>query len=122
MQRALAGQQTYLEGLSSIGKVPELHPSERERQLEWQRHSESMAEARQAARKKSIFAQIGTESLILYGTRAVSWFKDHTDERRRIETPMKSISHSFEMPRVEIVDPMGLQMMLLHFRREDRPQ
>ena len=122
VQRALAGQETYLEGLSSIGIVPELHPSERERQLEWQRHSDSMAEAWRAARKKSIFAQIATESLILYGTRAVSWFRDHTDEQRRIETPMGSISHSFEMPRVEIVDPMGLQMMLLHFRGEDRPQ
>ncbi|MBW6420828.1 hypothetical protein KX729_05180 [Rhizobium sp. XQZ8] len=122
VQRALEGQQAYLEGLSSIGKVPELHPSERERQLEWQRHSDSMAEAWQAAKKKSIFAQIATESLILYGTRSVSWFGDHTDERRRIETAMKSISHSFEMPRVEIVDPMGLQMMLLRFRGEVRPQ
>lgn len=121
VQRALAGQQAYLEGLNSIGKVPELHPSERERQLEWQRHSDSMAEAWRAARKKSIFAQIATESLILYGTRAVSWFKDFTDEQRRIETTMKSISHSIEMPRVEIVDPTGLQMMLLHFRGEDRP-
>ncbi|MGE6742054.1 hypothetical protein ACQKGC_17415 [Allorhizobium pseudoryzae] len=121
VQRALAGQQAYLEGLNSIGKVPELHPAERERQLEWQRHSDSMTEAWRAARKKSIFAQIATESLILYGTRAVSWFKDFTDEQRRIETTMKSISHSIEMPRVEIVDPMGLQMMLLHFRGEDRP-
>ena len=122
VQQALAGQAAYLEGLSSIGMVPELHPSERERQLEWQRHTDSMAEAWQAARKKSIFAQIATESLILYGTRAVSWFRDHTDEHRRIETPMGSISHSFEMPRVEIVDPMGLQMMLLQFRGEQRPQ
>lgn len=121
-QRALAGREAYLEGLGSIGMVPELHPSERERQLEWQRHSDSMAEAWRAARKKSIFAQIATESLILYGTRAVSWFKDHMDEQRRIETSMGSISHSFEMPRVDIVDPMGLQMMLLHFRGEDRPK
>jgi hypothetical protein len=122
VQRALAGQKAYLEGLSSIGMVPELHPSERERQLEWQRHSDSMAEAWRAARKKSIFAKIATESLILYGTRAVSWLKDDTDERQRIETPMGTLSHSFEMPRVEIVDPMGLQIMLLHFRGEDRPQ
>lgn len=122
VHRALAGREAYLEGLSSIGTVPELHPSERERRLEWQRHSDSMAEAWRVARKKSIFAQIATESLILYGTRAVSWFKDHTDEPQRIETPMGSISHSFEMPRVEIVDPVGLQMMLLHFRGEDRPR
>ncbi len=121
VQRALDGQDAYLKGLRSIGKVPELYPSERERRLEWQRHSDSMAEAWRAARKKSIFASIATESLILYGTRAVSWFEDHTKERRRIETPMGSISHSFEMPRVDIVDPLGLQLMLLHFRAEPRP-
>lgn len=121
VQRALAGQDAYLKGLRSMGRVPELHPSERERRLEWQRHSDGMAEAWRAARKKSIFASIATESLLLYGTRAVSWFEDHTQERRRIETPMGSISHSFEMPRVDIVDPLGLQLMLLHFRAERRP-
>lgn len=122
VQRALDGQHAYLEGLRSVGKVPELHPSERERRLEWQRHADSMAEAYRAARQKSVLASIVTESLILYGTRAVSWFEDRGPaERRRIETPMASISHSFEMPRVEIVDPGGLQMMLLHFRGERRP-
>ncbi|MCP1469678.1 hypothetical protein J3E64_001360 [Sphingobium sp. OAS761] len=122
VQRALEGQEAYLEGLRSVGNVPELHPSERERRLEWQRHADSMAEAYRAARQKSVLASIATESLILYGTRAVSWFEDRgTDDRRRIETPMASISHSFEMPRVDIVDPGGLQMMLLHFRGEPRP-
>jgi hypothetical protein len=122
VQKALAGQDAYLEGLRAIGMVPELHPSERERQLEWQRHADSMSEAWQAARKKSIFASIATESLILYGTRAVSWFKDRDEEARRIETPMGSFSTSFEMPRIDIVDPMGLQMMLMQFRSEARPQ
>lgn len=121
VQRALAGQDAYLKGSRSMGRVAELHPSEHERRLEWQRHSDGMAEAWRAARKKSIFASIATQSLILYGTRAVSWFEDHTKERRRIETPMGSISHSFEMPRVDIVDPLGLQLMLLQFRAEQRP-
>lgn len=122
VQEALASQDAYLEGLRATGMVPELHPSERERQLEWQRHADSMSEAWQAARKRSIFASIATESLILYGTRAVSWFKDRDEEARRIETPMGSFSTSFEVPRVDIVDPMGLQMMLLQFRSEARPQ
>lgn len=122
VQHALDGQEAYLDGLRSVGNVPELHPSERERRLEWQRHADSMAEAYRAARQKSVLASIVTESLILYGTRAVSWFDDRGQaERRRIETPMASISHSFEMPRVDIVDPGGLQMMLLHFRAERRP-
>lgn len=122
VQKALTGQDDYLGGLQAIGKVPELHPSERERQLEWQRHADSMSEAWRSARKKSIFASIATESLILHGTRAVSWFKDRDEDPRRIETQMGSFSTSFEVPRIDIVDPMGLQMMLMQLRSEKRPQ
>lgn len=119
--RALHGLETYIEGLRTIGIVKELQPSERERQLEWERHSDAMNEAMRAARKKSIFAQIATESMMLYGNRAVSWI-DHPDEPpRRVETELASIGSSFEMPRVDTVDPLGLQLMLLHFRAEGPP-
>lgn len=119
--RALDRLAAYLEGLKAMGKVPELHPSERERTIEWQRHADSMAEAHRLARRKSIFASIMSESVLLYGTRSVSWVPDPAAAPRRIETPLATISHSFEVPRVDIVDPMGLQLMLMSFRSEERP-
>jgi len=122
VRRALAGQDTYFAGLDSIGQVPELHPSEKERQLEWERHSDSMAAAWRAARKKSIFASIATESLVLYGTGSISWISDERSPPRRLETSMGSISHSMEMPRIDTVDPLGLQLMLIQFRGEGRPE
>lgn len=118
VRRALKALGEYIEGLKSIGTVPELHPSEHERQLEWQRHSDQMAEAWRKARKKSIFALVVTESLMLYGNRSINWVTDPTEEPRRIETPLASISHSFEIPRIDTVDPLGLQLMLLSFRQE----
>ncbi|MDG6095243.1 hypothetical protein LOC54_09020 [Acetobacter sp. AN02] len=120
--RAIAAQDSYLERLKAPGSVPELRPSERERQLEWERHTDSMLEAMRKARKKSIFAQIATESIILYGERAVIWVENLEDEPRRMETAMGSISTSFEVPRIEVVDPVGLQLMLLSFRAEPRPE
>lgn len=120
-QRALDGLAAYIDGLKSIGNVRELHPSERERQLEWERHSDSMNEAMREARKQSIFAQIASESLMLYGNRAITWVDHPTEPPRRIETKLASIGTSFEMPRVDIVDPLGLQLMLLHFRAEMPP-
>lgn len=120
--RALASQETYLDGFRAMSAVPELSPSERERRLEWQRQADTMAKSWRAARKKSIFASIVTESVILYGARAVSWITDHIEEPRRIETPMGSISHSIEMPRFDVVDPIGLQQLLMQFRSEERPQ
>ncbi|NMN07512.1 MULTISPECIES: hypothetical protein [unclassified Novosphingobium] len=120
-QRALDGLAAYIDGLKSIGKVRELHPSERERQLEWERHSDSMNEAMRAARKQSIFGQIASDSLMLYGNRAITWVDHPTEPPRRIETKLASIDTSFEMPRIDIVDPLGLQLMLLHFRAERPP-
>lgn len=121
VERALARLETYLDGLRSVGPVPELHPSERERTIEFQRYADGMAEAHRMARKKSIFASIVTESVLLCGTRSVSWVPDPASEPHRIETPLATISHSFEVPRVDIVDPMGLQLMLISFRSEERP-
>lgn len=120
VERALVRLGAYLDGLKSIGRVPELHPSERERTIEWQRHADSMADAHRQARRKSILASIVSESVLLYGTRSVSWVPDPATEPRRIETPLASISHTFEIPRVDIVDPMGLQLMLISFRGEKR--
>ncbi len=80
-----------------------------------------MSEAHRQARRESIFASIVSEPVLLYGTRSVSWVPDPATGPRRIETPLATISHSFEIPRVDIVDSMGLQLMLISFRGEERP-
>jgi hypothetical protein len=90
--------------------------------LEWERHSDAMTEAMRAARKKSIFAQIATESLMLYGDRSVSWVSFADETPKRMETELASFGTSFEMPRIDIVDPIGLQLMLLNFRAESPPE
>lgn len=118
---ALDAKTKYLENLSTIGVVHELQPSERERLMEWQRHSDSMTAAFRESRKKSVLASIVTESVMLYGTGSISWVEDRSLPPRRLETPLATISHSFEIPRTEIVDPIGLQQMIIHFRRETRP-
>ena len=90
-KRALEGLTNYINGLKSIGEVAELHPSERERQLEWQRHSDSLAVAFRNARKNSIMASLMSESVMLYGSRAVTWVVNAVETPRRIETPLASI-------------------------------
>ncbi|MBR8060224.1 hypothetical protein [Burkholderia dolosa] len=121
-RRALDAQDAYLDGLNSPGRVLELHPSEHERQLEWERHADSMSDAIRKARKDSIISKIVTESVMLYGNSAVSWIDLPGGKPRRIETKLGSVGTSFEMPRVDIVDPIGLQLMLLTFRSEESPR
>lgn len=118
---ALARIKSYLDDLNAARDITELEPSERQRQIEWQRHSDTMAEAYRHADEKSIFASIVTKVVVLYGNRSVSYVRHPKQETRRIETKMHSHGVSFEMPRIEIVDPVGLQKMLLSFRSEERP-
>jgi hypothetical protein len=120
-QRALDRLNTYLDGLLSVGRVAELRPSERECQLEWQRQSDMLARAYDAAQKNSILVQLMHRSVLLYGNRLVSYVQDPDGVPRRVEANLGSFGASFEMPRMEIVDPVGLQFMLLTFRGERPP-
>jgi hypothetical protein len=120
LTRALEQFQAYLDPLESIRRVPELHPSERERTIERQRRDDRMLEAQRQARSKSVLASLVSESVLLYGTRCISWVSDPATAPRRLETALHSISHSLEFPRGEFLDPIGLHMMMTAFRAEER--
>lgn len=120
-QRALARLNTYLNDLASVDKLREFRPSERQRQLEWERHSDSMAQAHRNAGQKSILANLFTKVVVLYGNRSVSYHNIGEDAPKRFETKMASHGVSVEIPRIDIVDPLGLQRMLFSFRAERRP-
>ncbi|WP_440073324.1 hypothetical protein [Pseudomonas fragariae (ex Marin et al. 2024)] len=128
---ALGQLQSYLQGVRKRANIMELRPSEREYQLEWQRHSDEMNDAMREARRGSFLSNLVTERLILHGNGMVSWIQANpsdvnTDQgistSTRIETPMASFSHSMEMPRQMVLDPVGLDRMLLTFINERSPK
>jgi hypothetical protein len=80
-----------------------------------------MNAAYKAAERRSILSMIATRRVLLYGNRSIDHFVGPNNEMRRTEMELKSISASFELPRVEIVDPMGLQFQLSTYRSE-RPR
>lgn len=120
-KRALDRLTKYLDDLASVEALRELRPSERQRQLEWERHADSMTEAKRGADHKSIFAEIFTKVVVLHGNRSVSYHSTGDETPKRFETKMASHGVSMEIPRVDIVDPLGLQRMLFAYRAEKRP-
>ncbi len=120
-KRAKARLTKYLDDLASVEALRELRPSERQRQLEWERHSDSMTEAKRGADQKSIFAEIFTKVIVLHGNRSVSYHSMGDETPKRFETKMASHGVSMEIPRIDIVDPLGLQRMLFAYRAEKRP-
>lgn len=132
VKRALNSLKQYCDEIEKVGFIVELRPSEREKQLEGQRRSDAMNDAMRASRKDSPFAGIFAESILLYGNGMVTWIEDSLssndgDEQgdsqpRRLERPLASISHSVELPREVILEPVGLQMKLLSLQNVGKPE
>lgn len=133
VQNALDRLKDYCNGLEEVGFIAELQPSERELQLEWQRRADAMSDMMQEARKGSPLAGLFSESILLHGNGMVTWIDDSvyraqaknideqgTSHLRRMEQSLASISHSFELPREEVLDPVGLQMKLFNLKTQGR--
>jgi hypothetical protein len=56
--------------------------------------------------------------VILYGNRSSTYVKAPNETRRAVEMELKSHGVSFEMPRIGIVDPVGLDVLIRVFRAE----
>ncbi|MDO9223435.1 MAG: hypothetical protein Q7U20_06950 [Caulobacter sp.] len=120
VQHVLARGEAYLEGLRSVGAIKELHPSEQNRLLERIRFSEQMREAMKGARKKSVFHGLFKKSIMLYGNRSVSFIEGPDGDRQRFEMELHPLGVTHEWPRIETIDPVGLQEMLFTLRVEQR--
>ncbi|MNS20263.1 hypothetical protein D3C72_519970 [compost metagenome] len=113
---ALGRSDAYLEELSAIGRIAELRPSETERQIERVRHADEMRRSMKEARKDSIFFDLVSRSVVLHGRRTTSYRRLGDEPLQRFDLDLASHGVSFEIPRTEAADPLGLNFMILTFR------
>ncbi|WON83582.1 hypothetical protein [Chromobacterium haemolyticum] len=72
-----------------------------------------------AAEKKSIFLNLFSRSTLLYGNKSIDYIHAGVNEPpHRMETPLISHGVSMELPRMDDIDPYGLNYMLRVFRLE----
>lgn len=116
VKRVLKRKKAYIAGLQGAGDVKELRPPERHRQAEFDRHSDEMRRSYQEAQKASPLLSMASRSVILYGLKTVHVIMDNHGDRRLTESIMSRHSTSIEVPRSSILDPFGLEEMLLTFR------
>jgi hypothetical protein len=119
IQAAINENDRYLEGLGSVSGIKELRPSEHERQIERLRSHEKMLRSWKMAQKESAILTAVKRSVVLYGKKSITYVEaSETGERRPVEMELQPHSVAIEVPRVEIVDPVGLDYMLRIFRVE----
>jgi hypothetical protein len=118
IDQALKTIDNYLEDLHSIGNLAALRSSETQREA-YQRHfSRLMAETYKAAETKSVFLRFVSKSVLLYGRKSIDYVYGPDGTPRRIEIPLKSYGTEIEGPRMQYLDPFGLDYMLRLFRSE----
>lgn len=116
----LAANKGYLDGLQSVPDMPELRPPETHVRVQHERHALQARETGKAARKQSVFMSMIKQSRILHGAGTLSTVYGLGGERRRVDTPFRTIGYSVELPRLEIIDPIGFDMALRTLRLERR--
>jgi hypothetical protein len=114
--KALDRERDYIAGLNATGRIAELHPSEYQRSLVRRHIHDSIAAAHKKAEKKSVLLTLARRSTLLYGKRSITYVTDPSGETRAVRMDLKQISTSVELPRMQILDPVGLDYMLRIFR------
>ena len=121
IERILAKDDAYVRGINATGNVPELHQSERNRRIEFQRQNDEFSVARREAEKQSVLLSIAHKVQLLHGTRTVSYVDDFSGGTRRLDNKLGHISTEMEQPMQWTFDPLGLEYKLLAFRAERSP-
>ncbi len=116
--KALERQKAYIKGLEAAGIISELHPSEYRRQLERIRQADFNREVNRKAHRQSIFWDIVHRSVLLHGSGSITLVDDGAGGRQPRSMQMHSHLYSVERPRMEIVDPVGRDLMIRTFRAE----
>lgn len=110
---------SYFIELHSTNQLKELHISE-EWRIAFQRyHSGLMRDSMKEAEKGSIFRQIATRQLILYGHKTVNYFGINDTEVKRSESELKPYGVSRSFPNLAIIDPTGLEYELFILKWEE---
>lgn len=118
----LVRKAAFKDAMAGIERLVELHPSEMQRESERVQWNEKMERGMAQGRRKSIFEDIITKQYILYGRSSLTPIHTGEGATHLTEIEMKSFSISSELPLLNIVDPVGLDHMLVHFKLEPREQ
>lgn len=117
LEAVLREYAAYMKALEAMPVLKELRPSERQRHMQHARQDDFWRDVHRIAQEESIFANLVHRSVLLYGSRSVTYVYRNRDEApERAEIGMTALHHSFDWPRMEVLDPVGYQLGLLQLR------
>ncbi len=118
IETALKTFDEYLDDLKETGVIPELHPTQTQRDAHHRHFSRLMLESFKEAEKKSVLLPLVSKSVLLYGRKSINYVYGSDGKSNRMEIPLHSHGTEMEIPRFENIDPFGLEYMIRIFRAE----
>lgn len=101
--------QAYLEGIRDCGICKAFRPSERHRRLQDYRQMDMWRRIQRDAYEHSIASFIAHKSTVLYGTGSITYLYigDKSVPKRQVSS-FASHKQEMEIPRLEVLDPVGI--------------
>ncbi|WP_420429598.1 hypothetical protein [Kordiimonas sp.] len=118
INRALSNSEKYYEALRNVGNLPELFAPKSEQELHMKNMAAKTQQAMKAGEAKSVLLSMVSKSVILHGNKAAFTITDLNGQPHRSEIAMQSHGHSMTVPRMSILTPYDLDLMLRIFRVE----
>ena len=113
---------SYVDELDRSGLCPAFVPSERERQIQGYRLADFWRNVYKEAHEASSLSVIVHKSTILYGTASIAYvYRDALSDPQRQEIAMATHEATTELPRMEVIDPVGFYYAMGNFRLEAPP-
>ncbi|HEX7943218.1 MAG TPA: hypothetical protein VF495_01055 [Phenylobacterium sp.] len=115
---AVADNAVYLAGLHSVPRLKELRPSDSQRRIAHLHQVDAMRAAKVAADEESVFMKLVRHQTVLHGVRTLSFLTDPSGVTHPFRMELHSHRIEMEMPRMQVSDPVGLQLLLQTLRLE----
>ena len=112
----------YLDDIGRHGTCDAFRPSELARQLQGYRQADLFQTMWKEAEKQSVISQIVSRATVLYGTGTIAYlYEGESSDPHRQELSFSSFNQTIEIPRLEVLDPVGLRNAIHQFRFEAPP-
>nr|WIE90823.1 hypothetical protein P9270_025340 [Mesorhizobium sp. WSM4875] len=119
-ERLLSKHDAHIAGLDKARELVELLPAIEHRRAVAIKDRDRSREIQKLAHERSIFAGLMTHHTLLYGRKSFSIIHGAEGKKHPNISPLSEISHSVELPRLMVVDPVGFNARLTFFRAMKR--
>ncbi|GHD19632.1 hypothetical protein ACFOEZ_12825 [Tianweitania populi] len=119
-KRLISKHDTHIADLERAQSLVELLPPIEHRRAVAIKDRDRNRDIQKHAHEQSIFARLATRQTLLYGRKSFSIIHGAEGKKHPNISPLSEFSHSIELPRLMVVDPVGFNAMIFMFRAKTR--